>query len=135
LEEHSDWILALIAKQPDLTIEETLAAMAKQGIPGNRSALQRFFDPHNGALKKVCTRPSKSEPTSLAPVDVGYESKACLTPPGWCLLTRPPPAQTWYGLEAAVSAVSGWSHRSRTDIGKQSPLSPACATTGSSHHS
>jgi hypothetical protein len=33
LEEHSDWILALIAKQPDLTIEETLAAMAKQGIP------------------------------------------------------------------------------------------------------
>jgi hypothetical protein len=30
--------------------------------------------------KKVCTRPSKSEPMSLAPVDVGYESKACLTP-------------------------------------------------------
>ena len=39
LEEHSDWILALIAKQPDLTLEEILAAMAKQGIPGSRSAL------------------------------------------------------------------------------------------------
>src|SRR6478672_7279705 len=37
LEEHSDWILALIAKQPDLTLEEILAAMAKQGIPGSRS--------------------------------------------------------------------------------------------------
>src|SRR6476619_3970888 len=43
LEEHSDWILALIAKQPDLTLEEILAVMAKQGIPGSRSALQRFF--------------------------------------------------------------------------------------------
>jgi hypothetical protein len=32
LEEHSDWFLALIAKQPDLTLEEILAAMAKQGI-------------------------------------------------------------------------------------------------------
>ena len=28
LEEHSDWILALIAKQPDLTLEEILAVMA-----------------------------------------------------------------------------------------------------------
>ena len=44
LEEHSDWILALIAKQPDLTLEEILAAMAKHGISGSRSALQRFFD-------------------------------------------------------------------------------------------
>ena len=52
MEEHSDWILALIAKQPDLTIEETLAAMAKQGIPGSRSALQRFFDRHNVSFKK-----------------------------------------------------------------------------------
>ena len=43
LEEHSDWILALIAKQPDLTIEETLAAMAKQGIPGSLGALSSVF--------------------------------------------------------------------------------------------
>jgi transposase len=56
LEEHSDWILALIAKQPDLTIEETLAAMAKQGIPGSRSALQRFFDRHNVSFKKKPAR-------------------------------------------------------------------------------
>ena len=52
LEEHSDWILALVAKQPDLTLEEILAAMAKQGIPGSRSALQRFFDRHNVSFKK-----------------------------------------------------------------------------------
>ena len=34
---------------------------------------------------------------SLAPADVGFESKACLTLLGWCLSTRPLPAQTWCG--------------------------------------
>ena len=108
LEEHSDWILALIAKQPDLTLEEILAAMAKQGIPGSRSALQRFFDRHNVSFKKkACTRQSRNEPKSLAPADVGYESKACLTPLGWCLSTRPLPAQTWCGSEVVARAGSG----------------------------
>jgi len=63
---------------------------------------------------------------SLAPADVGYESKACLTPLGWCLSTRPLPAQTWCGSEVVARAGSGWSHRFRMDIGKQSLSSPAC---------
>ena len=136
LEEHSEWLLALVAKQPDLTLKEILAAMAKQGIGGSQSALQRFFDRHNVSFKKkVCTRRSKSEPMSLAPADAGYESKACLIPPGWCLLTRPPLAQTWCGSGAAARAASDWSHRSHTDIGKRSPLLLVCGTTGSSPHS
>ncbi len=68
LEEHSDWILALIAKQPDLTLEEILAAMAKQGIPGSRSALQRFFDRHNVSFKKKPARgraETRSRPPTL----------------------------------------------------------------------
>jgi hypothetical protein len=44
---------------------------------------------------------------SLAPADVGYESKVCLTPPGWYSSTRPPPARTWYGSEAVVPEASG----------------------------
>src|SRR5271169_3258441 len=56
LEEHSDWLLALIAKQPDLTLKEILAAMAKQSIAGSRSALQRFFDRHNVSFKKKPAR-------------------------------------------------------------------------------
>jgi transposase len=81
LEEHSDWILALIAKQPDLTLEEILAAMAKQGIPGSRSALQRFFDRHNVSFKKSLhaaeqkradvarARPGRAAALELAPRD------------------------------------------------------------------
>src|SRR5262249_57985442 len=42
-EEHSDWVFALISQQPDFTLQEILAAMAKQGIPRSRRALPRFF--------------------------------------------------------------------------------------------
>ena len=56
LEEHSDWLLALIAEQPDVTLKEILAAMAKRGIAGSRSALQRFFDRHNVIFKKKSAR-------------------------------------------------------------------------------
>lgn len=69
LEEHAYWILALIAKQPDLTLEEILAVMAKQRIPGSRSALQRFFDRHNVSFKKkpACGRAKASRCRSRAP--------------------------------------------------------------------
>jgi len=40
----------------------------------------------------------------LAPADVGYESKACLTPLGWCLSTRPLSARTWCGSEVVGHA-------------------------------
>jgi hypothetical protein len=42
LEEHAEWLLALVAGQPDLTLKEILAAMRKQRIPGSRTAVWRF---------------------------------------------------------------------------------------------
>ena len=39
LEEHADFLLTLIVKQPDLTLDEIVAAMAKRGISGSRSAV------------------------------------------------------------------------------------------------
>ena len=56
LEEHSAWLLTLVAEQPDLTLEEIIVAMRKRGIPGSRSALQRFFDRHNVSYKKKSAR-------------------------------------------------------------------------------
>ena len=47
LRERAVEAVTLVAKQPDLTLKEILAAMAKQGIGGSQSALQRFFDRHN----------------------------------------------------------------------------------------
>jgi transposase len=56
LEKQANWLLALIAKQPDLTLDEVLAAMRKQRIAGSRTALWRFFDRHKITFKKKSAR-------------------------------------------------------------------------------
>jgi transposase len=56
LEKHADRLLALIAEQPDLTLEEVVAAMGRQGIDGSRTAVWRFFERHNISFKKNAVR-------------------------------------------------------------------------------
>jgi hypothetical protein len=50
------WLLALIAEQPDLTLDEAVAAMRKRRIAGSRSALSRFFIRHDITFKKKPAR-------------------------------------------------------------------------------
>ena len=108
LEEHAEFLLALIAAQSDLTLDEVVAAMDKRGIAGSRSAVWRFFDRRNLSFKKkLCTRRSKSARMWPAHADVGCESKACLTRPDWYLSTRPGRPRAWCGYAAAVRAESG----------------------------
>ncbi|SRR6266849_3316680 len=52
LEERAEWLLALIAKQADLTLDEIVAAMRKQRIAGSRSAVWRFFNRRKITFKK-----------------------------------------------------------------------------------
>jgi transposase len=52
LDKHAHWLLALIIKQPDLTLDEVLAAMRKRQIAGSRTALWRFFARHDITFKK-----------------------------------------------------------------------------------
>ena len=56
LEAHADFLLALIAEQPDLTLDEIVAAMRKRRIAGSRSAVWRFFQRHNISVKKKPAR-------------------------------------------------------------------------------
>jgi transposase len=52
LEKHSQWILALVNEQPDLTLGEIVSALHKRRIPTSRSALSRFFARHAITFKK-----------------------------------------------------------------------------------
>ena len=56
LEEQANWLLALIAKQSDVTLDEALIAMRKRGIAGSRTALWRFFTRHKITFKKKFAR-------------------------------------------------------------------------------
>jgi len=52
LEKYADVLLTLVADQPDLTLDEIVAVMRKQKIPGKRTAVWRFFQRHKITFKK-----------------------------------------------------------------------------------
>ena len=56
LEEHAKFLLALIAAQRDLTLDEVVVIMEKRGIAGSRSAVWRFFNRRNISFKKNSVR-------------------------------------------------------------------------------
>jgi transposase len=56
LEEHAEFFLALLDEQPDLTLDEVVAVMRRNKIPGSRTAVWRFFQRHKITFKKSAAR-------------------------------------------------------------------------------
>jgi transposase len=56
LEEHAEFLLALIDGQPDLTLDEVVCAMRQHKIAGSRTAVWRFFQRHKITFKKSSAR-------------------------------------------------------------------------------
>src|SRR5258708_28219620 len=52
LEQHAEFLLGLIANQPDLTLDEIVAAMRKRRIAGSRSAVWRVCARRRPHIKK-----------------------------------------------------------------------------------
>jgi transposase len=76
LEEHANWLLAVVTEQPDLPLDEIVAAMRKRRIPGSRTAMWRFLLDMISPSKNSVRAAEQQRP------DV---ARACLTRPGWCL--------------------------------------------------
>ena len=66
LEQHANWLLALITEQPDLTLDEVVAAMRKRRIAGSRSAVWRLFARHGISFKKKSLRAAEQERADVA---------------------------------------------------------------------
>jgi transposase len=56
LEAHADFLLALIEKQPDITLDEVVEAMWAAKIAGSRSAVARFYQRRQISFKKKPAR-------------------------------------------------------------------------------
>ena len=56
LDEHAEFLLGLTVEQPDMTLDEIVAAMAKAGIAGSRTAVWRFYERHDISFKKKSVR-------------------------------------------------------------------------------
>ena len=66
LEAHADFLLVLIADQPDLTLDEIVAAMRKRRIAGSRSAVWRFFERHSISFKKKACEAAEQKRADVA---------------------------------------------------------------------
>lgn len=56
LDAHKDWLLELIAAEPDLTLEEIRGRLRARGICASASSVWRFFDRHDITFKKKPAR-------------------------------------------------------------------------------
>ncbi len=56
LDEHAAFLLTLVTEQPDMTLDEVVAAMNKAGIAGSRTAVWRFYERHDFSFKKNFVR-------------------------------------------------------------------------------
>ena len=98
LEKHADFLLGLIEKQSDLTLDEVVLVMRKHRIVGSRTAVWRLFQRHKITFKKkACARRSKSARMWRGRADAGCENRACLILRTLCSSTRPPPIPRWCG--------------------------------------
>jgi transposase len=56
LEAHGEWLLALIAQEPDLTLEEVRTQLRERGVTTAASSIWRFFDRRGISFKKNVAR-------------------------------------------------------------------------------
>jgi transposase len=52
LVDHADWLLALIAEHPDLTLNEILGRITERGVSTSVTSLWRFFNTRGISFKK-----------------------------------------------------------------------------------
>jgi transposase len=67
LEQHAEQILALVAGQPDLTLQETVAELRKRRIRTSQSAVWRFFERHDVTFKKKESTSSRAAARGRGP--------------------------------------------------------------------
>ena len=56
LDAHKEWLLELIATEPDLTLEEIRGRLRARGIVVSASSVWRFYDRHDITFKKKSAR-------------------------------------------------------------------------------
>ena len=77
LVEHADWLLALIAGQADLTLEEINERIGERGVSTSVSSLWRFFNGRGISFKKKASR-QRATPPRRRPRAGGLAAKSIL---------------------------------------------------------
>ena len=66
LEQYAEQILALVAEQPDLTLDEAVSKLLKLRITTSKSSVSRFFQRHDITFKKKSLRATEQHRADVA---------------------------------------------------------------------
>jgi transposase len=128
LKRYEEWLLELVRREPDLTLEEIRGRLLdehqrKAGI----SSIWRFFDRHGISFKKkACARPSRIGLTLPRRVPNGPSIKQNSILNAWSSSTRPAHRPTWLDCAGGRHAANGWSARFRRVTGRPPPSWRPC---------
>lgn len=75
LDAHKQWLLALTAAEPDLTLQEVRGRLRDRGIVVSASSVWRFYDRHDISFKKKPAR-RRARPPRRPPGAHGVETRA-----------------------------------------------------------
>ena len=95
LEGESDWLLARLAEQPDITLRALVAELGERGVITSYGSVWRTVHRTGFSFKKKrCSPPSRIVPTSPENAHAGKPIRAGLIRLGWSSSTRPGPKPT-----------------------------------------
>jgi transposase len=112
------WLLGLVRREPDLTLEEIRTRLLdERGQKAGIGSVWRFFD----LQKKASARPSRIDLMLPRRGPRGRRTNRSSIPLAWSSSTRLAPAPIWRGSAAGRRAVSAWSGRCPMATGRPRP--------------
>jgi len=107
LEEHAEFLLALIEQHPDLTLDEVICAMRNCNVSGSRTALWRFFSAPQDHIQKSLARSGAGHADVSHVRRAACANRACLARPN-CRSSMRPVTTRWSGCMAVACPANGW---------------------------
>ncbi len=109
LEPHTDWLLKLVADEPDLTLQELECRISEGlGLVTTERSIRGFFKRQGVSFKKKrCAPPNKIGPTSLKHVRGGKPTSSASMQASWSSSMRLELTPKWFGPGAAVAEAGG----------------------------
>jgi transposase len=133
---HEQLVRGLLAQQPDITLAELQATLAKRKVAVGQTSIFRFLRHLKLTFKKkACTPPSRTGRTSrpiARPCSAGNQDSM---QSDWFSSMKPPSAATSPASMGAPRAARVWSRRCCMAIGRQQHSSLRCVTTVSARRS
>ncbi len=127
---HEELVRSLIKEQPDITLAELKARLAKNKVSVGKSSISRFLNHLKLSFKKkVCGPPNKTDRTSPQRVKHCDGGRRSLIRDSWYSSMKPPFPRLSRASMAGRHRASGSCKRCCTGTGKLLHSSQRCVTT------